>query len=87
MKNAFTFVYDKLASRSENTESPIGNLLRCVSKIYYRNFNNADSYYDVTDNQYGDGYFYATTTIKDKQLLYKLQSYLEDDYYENVQMR
>ena len=83
-QKAYTFFYDKLVPRSGNAETPIGNLLRIVSKIYYRKFNDGDSYYELTNNEYGDAYFYPITTIKDidKQLLYKLEGYLVDDYYE-----
>ena len=38
-QKAYTFLYDKLVPRSANAEIPIGNLLRIVSKIYYRKFN------------------------------------------------
>ena len=64
-QKAYTFLYDKLVPRSGNAETPIGNLLRIVSKIYYRKFNDGDSYYELTNNEYGDAYFYPITTIKD----------------------
>jgi len=79
---AYQYFYDKLVPSSGKAETPIGNLLRIVSKIYYRKFNDGDTYYQLTDNGYA--YFYPITTIKDidKLLLYKLEGYPQDDYYE-----
>ena len=83
-QKAYKFFYDKLVPSRGDTEIPIGNLLSFVSNIYYRKFNHGDSYYELTNNEYGDSWYPPITTIKgiDKQFLYKLEGYLEDDYYE-----
>ena len=82
-QKAYTFFYDKLVPARGNAETPSGNLLRIVSKMYYRNCNDGDSYYDMTDEQ--DGMFRRLSDCSigvDIMFLYTLEHYLLDENYE-----
>ena len=50
-QKVYTYFWDKLVPLSGNAETPEGELLRNMSKIYYRYYNDGDSYYRVIEER------------------------------------
>ena len=51
-EKSYKYFFNKLVPSHGNADTPDGELLRIVSKIYYRYYNDGDSYYHCID-EYG----------------------------------
>ena len=78
-QEAYDYYYDLLVPNSGPAETSSGNLLRVMSKIYYRHFNDGDSYTDLLEN-HGDFYNIMSIPDVDKTFLKDLENYV-DCYY------
>ena len=78
-QDEYDYYYEKLVPSTGEAETPSGNLLIKMSKIYYRCFNDGDSYDELVKNM---GKFYDISTIKgiDRNFLLDLKQtlYLPD---------
>ena len=81
----YDYYYNKLVPPEGDADNSIGNLIRIVSKIYYRKFNDGDSYYDLVDDMPS---LYDLTKIEgiDSRFIDRLEtilSYDNDQDYED----
>jgi len=76
-QKAYDYFYPKLVPTRGYAKTPEGELLRIISKVYYRYYNDGDYY----DSMIEDGYE-KLTSIKDidKKFLNKLENILYNSY-------
>ena len=80
-QKAYDYFHDKLVPSQGKATTDEGELLRLVSKYYYRHYNDGDSYYScIEDWGYPE---ISKKTIKniDEKILDKIESYLVSGYY------
>ena len=73
-QKAYDHFYNKLVPSSGQASTPEGELLRIISKIYYRYHNDGDEYWDMIE----DGYL-KITEVEDIES--RFLSSLENDLY------
>jgi len=79
-QKAYDYFYDKLVPPKGKAETNEGELLRLVSKFYYRHYNDGDDYYSCIEEL---GFSKISNVIKniDEKILDKIESYLDSGYY------
>lgn len=76
-QKTYDYLWNKLVPASGKCNTPEGELLRNISKIYYRHYNDGDSYSNLID----EGMTIPITNIKglDKEVMKKIMNDLEYD--------
>lgn len=79
-QKAYTYFFKKLVPKTGKAETPEGEMLRTISKFYYRHFNDGDTYDDLVE----DGY-YPITSVRgiDQKFLSKLDVYLSKSEFDD----
>tara|TARA_B110000967_G_C18660803_1_gene448050 strand:- start:342 stop:770 length:429 start_codon:yes stop_codon:yes gene_type:complete len=81
-QKAYNHFHNILVPKSGSADSPEGELLILLGNFYRRYYNDGDSYYDCIESLDYDG----ITTIRyiDSNILYKIETYLTSDLYNNA---
>ena len=82
-QKSYDYFYNKLVPTQGKASTDEGELLRLVSKFYYRHYNDGDDYYTCIE-KWGFPRILNTTKNINKKIVYKIESYLEADYYNNA---
>ena len=69
-QKAYNILWKELVPKSGRADTELGELLRRLSRVYYRNYNDGDSYDDLCDDEFGNAmmrYFDDQKGIPQKQ--------------------
>ena len=71
-QKAYNILWDELVPKSGRAHTEMGELLRRLARVYYRFYNDGDTYYQLCDDEYDNAmmdYFNCQTGVPKKQAI------------------